>query len=509
MKPKIIAMYLPQFHTIPENDKWWGEGYTEWTAVRQAKPMFEGHLQPRVPLNGTYYNLLNKTVMERQSSLMREYGVFGLCFYHYYFGDGRMVLEKPAENLLKWTDIEMPFCFSWANESWVRTWSNFSDERNSWNEMNETRNEGGRHGVLLLQDYGEDDVWERHAEYLIPFFKDSRYIKIDGKPVFLIYKADSIACLPRMKDVWDKVACEHGLKGIYYVTTNSANACCDAGVQMEPMAAMLGGKTLQFQGDYCGVRKVIPYDEAVKCSISRMSPTDQKTFFSVCPGYDDTPRRGSGGTVIHGASPVAFKEYLKRVLYYSESIGNEFVFVNAWNEWGEGNYLEPDELNGESFLSAVKSASEEYHLLAKDDFADRGLKKDGGILEQYRSYWRLFDKWMILKENGIKLKDFFIKRGYNRIAVYGIGMMGRHFLAELPEDMLAYAIDGRADSLNLGLPLFKADDELPATDAIIVTATYDYTSIYNMLKEKVTCPVYSLEEIVDVQRNSLFLNEDV
>ena len=143
---KTIAMYLPQFHRVKENDAWWGEGYTEWTAVKNAKPLFEGHNQPRVPLHENYYNLLEKSTMEEQAELAQQYGVDGFCFYHYYFKDGRKILEKPAENLLNWTDIKLPFCFCWANETWARTWSNVGN-KNSWNEQLEVKGSKSESGV--------------------------------------------------------------------------------------------------------------------------------------------------------------------------------------------------------------------------------------------------------------------------------------------------------------------------------------------------------------------------
>ena len=206
-KIKVLAMYLPQFHRVKENDEWWGEGFTDWTAVKSGVPLYEEHDQPKKPLNGNYYDLLEKSTMQQQSKWMQEYKVDGLCFYHYYFKDGRKILEKPAENLLKWKDINMPYCFCWANESWARTWSNIGN-KNTWSaklEKKEISDVNGR-GVLLEQKYGREDDWRKHFEYLLPFFRDERYIKIEGLPIFLIYKPSEIYCLNQMLDYWRKLA---------------------------------------------------------------------------------------------------------------------------------------------------------------------------------------------------------------------------------------------------------------------------------------------------------------
>lgn len=160
-----------------------GEGFTEWTTVRGAASLFEGHKQPIKPLNNHYYNLLEKETMEWQTALMKKYGIDGQCFYHYYFKDGRQILEKPAENLLKWKDIDMPFCFCWANQTWARTWSNIRG--NSWADKFEKKGNAGDDGILIEQHYGREKEWKAHFEYLLPFFQDERYIKLNGSPVFI------------------------------------------------------------------------------------------------------------------------------------------------------------------------------------------------------------------------------------------------------------------------------------------------------------------------------------
>lgn len=211
--PKIFALYLPQFHRVKENDEWWGEGFTEWSTVKAAKPLYPGHEQPRQPLE--YYDLTVKETMCKQAEYMHRYGVDGMCFYHYYFENGKKILEKPAENLLKWTDIDMPFCFYWANESWVRSWSNVSG--NSWSELFEPEKDQKGRSVLLRQNYGGKSEWEEHFNYLLPFFRDSRYIKKDGHPILIIYAADEIEQLKEMKDYWNELMEKENLPSIFFI----------------------------------------------------------------------------------------------------------------------------------------------------------------------------------------------------------------------------------------------------------------------------------------------------
>ena len=177
---KIIPFYLPQFHTIPENDEWWGEGFTEWTNVKKAKPLFEGHDQPRIPLNNNYYNLMDDNVKIWQAKLAKEYGIFGFCYYHYWFKGGRQLLEKPAEQMLKNKEIDIPFCFCWANENWSKNW------------------DGGNREVIMEQDYGSQEDWEKHFRYFVRFFRDERYITVHGKPLLIIYKPEQITDLQQM-----------------------------------------------------------------------------------------------------------------------------------------------------------------------------------------------------------------------------------------------------------------------------------------------------------------------
>ena len=225
--PKILAMYLPQYHQVVENDMWWGKGFTDWVAVKKADKLFEGHIQPKVPLGGRYYNLLKKDTLIWQSSLARKYGVDGFCVFHYWFSNNKQILEKPMENLLKWKEIDFPFCFAWPTESWTRTWKKFG---NNWTTKFPVKNDYKDDGFLLRQDFGDEKEWENHFLYLLPFFQDSRYIRINDKPVFFIYNHDVIG-IERMLIFWDNLAKKYNLKGLYFITFSRGIRRVDAYVR--------------------------------------------------------------------------------------------------------------------------------------------------------------------------------------------------------------------------------------------------------------------------------------
>lgn len=361
-KTKAIAMYLPQFHRTPENDKWWGEGFTEWTAVRKGKPLFEGHNQPREPLNDNYYDLLDKSTMEWQARTAKEYKVYGFCFYHYWFKDGRRTLDKPAENLLRWKDIDMPFCFAWANEAWVRTWSNIKTA-NDWMECTEEdrrEDEDGR-GILLEQKYGREQQWKEHFEYLLPFFEDERYITVEGKPLFIIYKPKLIPCLNQMLRYWKKLAAEYGLPGLYIIVVN-----CESVEQWSMVDARLIHEisyTTDIEREATGKYRVnmgnttgIPYDYVWQRCLGRRYPTEEKVFLGCCVDFDTTPRRKTTGITLLDGGVEKFSNYFKQFVKKNIEMGNEYLFINAWNEWGEGMYLEPDKRNGYGYLKGIHDA---------------------------------------------------------------------------------------------------------------------------------------------------------
>ena len=499
---KVIALYLPQFHRVPENDLWWGEGYTEWTAVKKAEKIKENHYQPHIPLNNNYYDLLKKETMQWQSGLMKKYNVHGMCFYHYYFQDGRKILEKPAENLLKWKDIDMPFCFSWANETWARTWSKVAG-KNSWNSLEEDNYSEEDDGILLRQNYGEEKDWEEHFNYLLPFFTDDRYIKVEKKPIFVIHRPDSITCLTQMMQKWNELAHKKGMEGVYFVASNSDREGFDAYLRQEANYSDVNRK-----------KQIVDYDELCQNIIRNAVAAEENCYLCGFPGYDDTPRRGKEGEIVENSSPEKFYDLMRILFWLGDSRGNEFTFVNAWNEWGEGMYLEPDEKYGYGYLEALKRALSDYQeiekeivlKLIKSDHMDIGITKEYTTdirLKKYSYLMRLFDKWLCLKESGKTLQSYFDNKKYKHIAIYGLGMAGNHLLADLENSSIKviYGIDRLGSQLKRSFPVYTVEEELPEVDIIVVSVIYDFDSIYKILKEKFHGVIVSLEEIVDYVEN--------
>lgn len=367
---RTLAMYLPQYHRTVENDEWWGEGFTDWVTVRGAEPMYKNHYQPREPLNDNYYNLLDKKIMKQQAEVAKRMRVDGFCFYHYWFKEGQKILEKPAENLYKWKDIDMPFCFYWANESWVRTWSNI-EGGNAWAGKYEKKMKtDNEKAILLEQAYGGATDWIKHFEYMLPFFMDKRYIKYSGKPIFLIYRPERIDCLDKMLECWKCEAIKAGLPGLYIIAANNLDkkwVNVDAHLIHEPtnINAVIyydEKKGEKYKKKVDGV-DTYAYDDIWKEILSQKVPKGMKVYLSGCVGFDTTPRHGKKGMVFKGQTPEKFYKYLKilnlKSLYYK----NEFVFINAWNEWGEGMYLEPDKVTGYKYLNAVRKVNEDIEKI--------------------------------------------------------------------------------------------------------------------------------------------------
>lgn len=366
MDTKIIAYYLPQYHEIAENNMWWGEGFTEWTNVKKAVPFLNGQVQPRVPLDNNYYNLLDKNTVEWQTKLANEYGVYGFCYFHYYFGNGKYLLEKPAENLLKWKDIDQKFCFFWANSSWGRTWSANEYNATTWSSDGEVQK--GQTGLLVEQKYGGEQDWKTHIDYLIPFFKDERYIKIDNKPFFAIYEANSIPNLDEMITYWENELKKHGIEGVYVASVNAPVP------NSRKISAILQysygtySKTLRYVANQT-VRKSIAlinkqfntriwdYEKIWKMITERLPEGSIHSIPGGTVQYDETPRRGDKALVFTNSNPDIFEKYLKIQLMRAKNVyHSEYLFLDAWNEWGEGNYLEPDNVWGYKYLEALKRA---------------------------------------------------------------------------------------------------------------------------------------------------------
>lgn len=368
MNPKIITMYLPQYHQIPENDAFWGKGFTDWVTVKDAQPLFEGHNQPRIPIDGNYYDLSLKGNIVRQAELANEYGIYGFGIYHYWFNDEKNLLTKPADIILENKDIDTHYFFAWDNISWKRSWSNVSG--NDWSPAADKNNSvdnsfSNESGILIEYRLGTEDSWKKHFDWLLPHFRDDRYIKVDGKPMFVIYHCSKD--LLTMSQYFDRLAVENGFPGIYVVFRRGVNPRITKGQNVffyEPSASswdLLPNKIYRWVLKQFGIKygpKTFQYDKVWKKLLATMASHPEPTLIpSAFVGYDDTPRRGKYGTIIKGQSPKKFGTYLRELMHIVSSQNKPYIFLTAWNEWSEGAYLEPDCKDSYEYLKAVKNAT--------------------------------------------------------------------------------------------------------------------------------------------------------
>ena len=360
---KIVANYLPQFHRIPENDKWWGEGFTDWVAVKKAKPLFEGHIQPKIPLDG-YYDLSEYGAIKNQVDLANQYGVYGFAIYHYWFNNDLMLLQKPAEVLLRNPELKTHFLFLWDNQSWKRTWSQVK-AGNDWAPGFDEASTSGSDGVLAKLEYGEEEDWENHFKYLLPFFCDERYIKIDNKPVFGFFNScvkEEAEVLRRMRNYWNKLAIDEGFSGglcigkeSHWKNTFEDKFLYSPFVNNRIRNALIHKIKDKFMINTKGIR-IYDYDECWKETINNARLSDSHTILSGFVNFDDSPRRGIKGRIINGSTPAKFERNMMELMKIAKKQGKEYIFLTAWNEWGEGAYLEPDATNGYAYLEALKRA---------------------------------------------------------------------------------------------------------------------------------------------------------
>ena len=369
---KIIAMYFTQLHAIPENDEWWGKGFTDWQNVKRAEPLFEGHYQPRLPSNSNYYDQSQLQTIKRQVDLARKYGIYGFCHYHYWF-DGKQLLETPTNLWLENKDIDFPFCLSWANETWSRRW------------------DGKDHDILIQQSHPPTiESWSEHFDYLIKAWTDRRAIKIDGKPVFIIYRPQKIEQIDAMLGYWNKRAQERGLKGLYFIYQKQYELpgskqikSFDASFQFQPFNALLSDAyslsarfrqrlrllidllpkyTQSFIWSNWASRRnsytIHDYDKVWQLIIEKSRKLRMNEFPGAFADWDNTARYGSTATIVQGATPDRFRHWFCKLV---EELSNRpddsnYLFFNAWNEWAESAYLEPDEKFGTAYLEVIRDA---------------------------------------------------------------------------------------------------------------------------------------------------------
>ena len=362
METKIIAMYLPQYHSIPENDEFWGKGYTDWVTVKKATPLFDGHNQPRIPFDENYYDLSQKESVVWQCQLAKKYGIYGFGIYHYWFNNDKNLLTKPAEIIRDNKDIDINYFFTWDNCNWKRSWSNVRG--NDWSPVQDKMQEKKGPAILIPYILGKEPDWANHYNALRSYFSDSRYIKIDNKPVFSIINYNEEIAL--MCSYWNDLAKKEGYDGMFFIFKNGPRVpkylyrysyephhIAWGSFNLLPRAKGFIKRKLHIQS------KLERFDSnKIWAQLLRFAEKckEDTLFYGAFIGYDDTPRRGDKGKIVDGATPQEIENYLRRLLQISSSQKKEFVFFTAWNEWGEGAYLEPDIVNGFSFLESIKKA---------------------------------------------------------------------------------------------------------------------------------------------------------
>ncbi|MDR3704737.1 MAG: glycoside hydrolase family 99-like domain-containing protein [Paludibacteraceae bacterium] len=358
-KVRLLALYLPQFHPIKENDTWWGPGFTEWTNVGKAKKYFRGHYQPRVPADLGYYDLRVPETRQAQADMAKEYGIEGFLYWHYWFGNGKRLLERPFHEVLLSGEPNFPFALAWANETW----------------------KGFQHGlknrnVLIEQEYPGDEDYINHFNTILPALKDKRYIKVNGKPLFMVYKPQQLPDAKHFIDLWQSLAKENGLPGVYFVAHTMGKSEYHGQQEKDTLAQMLadGFDAVNFVrlGGYLEqrtfinkvLRRIIKIFRGVPLAYSykKVYPffsnsidCDKRVIPSIIPGWDHSPRSGKNGHILTGSNPKLFKKHVDHVF---ESVKNKpeeerLIIVKSWNEWAEGNYMEPDLKFGRQFLEVL------------------------------------------------------------------------------------------------------------------------------------------------------------
>ncbi len=351
---KLIAFYLPQFHPIPENDAWWGKGFTEWHNVAAARPLFRGHHQPQIPADLGFYDLRCEDTRIQQAELARNYGVHGFCYYHYWF-NGKRLLERPFNEVLRTGQPDFPFCLCWANENWTRRWDGLEQD------------------VLMGQEYGFDDD-RNHIRSLLPAFEDHRYIRVNSRPLFLVYRVGLLPDPRSTAEIWREEASKAGLGDIFLASVDSigerkspAETGFDAAVEFAPDWMVKGqpvnqnvASRLIRKAGFSNFRSynAYSYDTLVRNMMDKPHP-DYRQFRCVTPSWDKTARRGNKADIWLGSTPEKYEAWLAAVVRQTRERlpdSEQVIFVNAWNEWAEGCHLEPDKQHGLAYLEATRRA---------------------------------------------------------------------------------------------------------------------------------------------------------
>jgi lipopolysaccharide biosynthesis protein len=347
---RLVAFYLPQFHPTPENDEWWGTGFTEWTNAARAKPLFRGHYQPHLPADLGFYDLRVPETREAQAAMARAYGIEAFCYYHYWFA-GRRILERPFTDVLTSGEPDFRFCLCWANQTWSGVWH------------------GAPERILLEQTYPGPDDDRRHFEMLLPAFSDSRAFTVDGKPLFVIYAPQDLPESRRVTDLWRNLAAKAGLPGLFLVAAHKDPGWdprpkgYDAAVELRspgkrrdwvPWSQPARKVWEKFQ-HWRGAPTIYRYEDVIEDLVTdRVAGVEH--FPCIIPNWDNTPRSGANGMVFQGSTPELFRRHLRRALSVLRDAepDHRIVFIKSWNEWAEGNHLEPDQRFGHRYLEVVR-----------------------------------------------------------------------------------------------------------------------------------------------------------
>lgn len=366
-KPRVIAFYLPQYHPIPENDEWWGKGFTEWTNVARARPLFPGHYQPRIPADLGFYDLRVPEVRERQAELARNAGIEGFCYYHYWFGSKntpKELMQLPFNEVVRTGKPDFPFCLCWANHSW---------EKKDWDAKTAFLNRT----VLVKQEYYGIEDYEEHFYSLLPAFKDGRYIKVDGKLLFVVYRPDFIPDMRAFMNCWNGLAAKNNIPrfcfvGNYFYSPRMDTAIneppyslCDANIcEMLPVLTndRIGNrfdKIVRYAKKVAGLITGYPVFKMdyARASKKLLPPKGNAVIPEIVSGFDHSPRTKNMRLIMHRFTPDAFRNHVRDVFAYLDDTGGGFdriVFLKSWNEWGEGNYVEPDLKYGCQFLDVLR-----------------------------------------------------------------------------------------------------------------------------------------------------------
>ena len=355
---RVIAFYLPQFHPIPENDEWWGRGFTEWTNTAKAKPMFRGHYQPHIPADLGFYDLRVPETRIAQAEMAKEYGIEAFCYYHYWFA-GKRLLERPFTEILESGKPGFPFCLCWANQTWTGIWH------------------GAPNRVLIKQTYPGFEDHEKHFYTLLKAFLDKRYVTIDNKPIFVIYRPQDIPNVNKVIDFWREIALKSGLKGLYLVGVFSNSSWIpqqhgfDASVmhRIPPIRPWVSRrKPIKWlknkYWEKTNKPTVYSYEKVFLDIIHEKIP-QKENYPCLIPNWDNTPRSGSNGVVLHASTPELFRIQVKKGLEIINDfqLEHKIIFIKSWNEWAEGNHLEPDLKFGKAYLEVIR-----------DEIFEKGIK---------------------------------------------------------------------------------------------------------------------------------------